>query len=101
MSARLRLWLILFILPWLTILPGCGTVERIIQLPPALCKPASDLTSPKYLTKLPEREVTNDELYGLFVEERADHAGDVRDFNSLLRTCVDPTMPEKFPVFSE
>jgi len=84
-----------------TMLAACQTARTVtVSLPPQLCKPASDLGI-KHLKRVPEVATGNDQFYSLFLMERADHATDIRDFNSLFRTCVDPTLPENIPVFGE
>ena len=98
MKAKLYIWAVaLGIL--LTMLSACATTPPLPPLSPQYCKPATDLTKPKYLKRVPERATSNDEFYNLFLSERVDHATDIRDYNSLLRTCVEPKLPKRFPVF--
>jgi hypothetical protein len=74
-----------------TLSAGCASTPIITTLPPALCKPATDLPAHKNITKLPEVETPNDQFYSLFLQERAQHAKDAQDYNSLYATCVDPS----------
>jgi len=97
-------WYLRFIaiMSFMTMLTACASTPDIpLPLPPQLCKPASDLVAPKHLKRVPEVATENDQFYSLFLMERADHATDIKDFNSLLRTCVDSTLPEHIPVFAD
>lgn len=69
------------------LLSGCGTTGTVV-LPPQLCIPATDLPETKAVKVLPEVETDNSAFYELFLTERADHAKDVQDYNSLWTQCV-------------
>lgn len=97
---RARLYFLFVVLPWFFILGACGTTQ-VVALDPQLCKPSADLAQVKHLKRVPEMATANDEFYSLFLMERSDHAKDVSDFNGLLRTCVDPTLPKDVPIFGE
>jgi len=97
--SRTRFVLIAIVMPWLMLLGACGTI-RTLTVGPSLCKPANDL-GVKHLKRVPEVATANDEFYSLYLMERAAHATDITDFNSLYRTCVNPTLPEVIPVFEE
>ena len=63
-------------------LVGCTT-------PAAMrCTPSSDLPAVKTMKKTPEEDVSPKRLFDLFVDERSDHARDIRDYNSLYKQCV-------------
>lgn len=97
---RLNLWVKMVLLPWMFLLFGCSTLP--LGLPSQKCQPSTDLAQPKHLRRLPEAAIPNDEFYKLFLEERSDHAVDVRDYNSLFKLCVDNKLPpEAFKVFSD
>lgn len=96
-----RAWLYFkfVVLPWFFIMGACGTTQTV-ALPPSFCKPATDLVAPKHLKRVPEVATPNDTFYSQFLMERADHAKDINDYNGLLRTCVDPMLPEHIPVLA-
>ena len=69
---------------------GCGTIGSWAarQLPPQPCMPSADLPATKHVAMLPEVDTSNDKFFDLFLHERATHAKDDQDYNSLYATCV-------------
>ena len=68
---------------------ACSTIQSF--LPPQPCIVSSDLPVSKSVKPVPEVATTNDEFYLLFAHERAEHAKDDQDYNSLYSQCVGVT----------
>lgn len=65
-------------------LGGCATAPVIVRG----CLPPSDLPAKKVMQPLPEVDTSLPDFFALFAEERARHAADQRDYNSLYEQCV-------------
>lgn len=65
---------------------GCATPAITTH-----CTPSSDLPARKEMKKVPETATGIEHLYDLLVDERRDHAADIRDYNSLYSQCVSPS----------
>jgi hypothetical protein len=89
MSIRFTLWWKFSLLPFIFVVFGCTTIRDLV-LPPQPCKPAVDLPVHKQVAPLPEVDTSNDAFFNLFLHERATHAKDDQDYNSLYDTCVGP-----------
>lgn len=64
------------------LISGCTTTVIMA------CTPSSDLPAVKVMKKTPEAVTSIEGLFGVLVDERKDHAADVRDYNSLYAQCV-------------
>lgn len=73
------------------VLCGCGSVptpDPIVVQGNGHCTPSADLPSHKTMKKVSVIDTFMDELGELLFNERADHAKDISDYNSLYKTCV-------------
>lgn len=52
------------------------------------CNPSVDLPVKKTMKKLNPVDTFMEDVFGLLASERHDHASDIRDYNSLYKTCV-------------
>jgi hypothetical protein len=72
------------------VLAGCAD-KPAIEVPVVgnnTCIPASDLPDHKVMKKVPSAPANATELYNLLLDERASHAKDDQDYNSLYKACV-------------
>jgi len=83
------------------ILAACSTTHDMptIVSGNGQCHPSQDLPAKKTMNKVPEQDTAAEDLWGLFLQERKDHAADQRDYNSLYDQCVAnvPTAPGPAP----
>lgn len=86
MNLFVRTFLFAFVLA--LVLSGCASVPLVVS-GNGSCHPSADLPSHKALKKVPEETTLLEDLWGLLLNERKDHARDVRDYNSLYDQCVD------------
>lgn len=77
-----------FILIGLLLLAGCSTPTPVVISGNGQCHPSQDLPSHKDMKKVPEANISLEDFFGLFANERKDHASDIRDYNSLFDQCV-------------
>lgn len=67
---------------------GCASAPQVPLTANGTCHPSQDLPVHKVIKKVPEQPTLFEDLYNLFLAERADHAKDVADYNSLSNECV-------------
>lgn len=73
---------------------GCADVPTVVPVHEnGFCHPSQDLPAHKTMKKVPEQTTLLEDLYGLLALERKDHAGDIRDYNSLYEQCVGKIKP--------
>lgn len=73
------------------VLGGCAGTTPPVAVPVVgnnTCIPASDLPDHKVMKKVPEVPTDQTGLFNLLLDERASHAKDDQDYNSLYKACV-------------
>jgi hypothetical protein len=70
-------------------LSACATTAPAVVTGNGGCHPSQDLPAHKVMKKVPEVVTPLEDLWALLGLERKDHAGDIRDYNSLYDQCVD------------
>lgn len=80
--------IVAIILLLIILVAGCAHAPQVPLTANGTCHPAQDLPAKKTMKKVPEQPTLFEDLYALFLAERADHAKDVADYNSLSTECV-------------
>lgn len=77
-----------YIAVFMLFLSACSTTPEVVL---DRCSPPPDLPAEKHMALLPEDPVLFEDFYRMFAEERARHAQDIEEYNSLYALCVTRT----------